>query len=374
MHIDTRNVELRNPKNAVFSDCAPRLYGAGMAAVPLGQKDPLVKGYRKWTRRPGRLTFDKWCSKFPEANVGYVPGLTGKHGIVVIDDDGGARRRIIELFGETPGIVQASRANHYLYRAPEGIDLQYVNLKKLGVNADFKIGNSIVVGPGSVHETGHVYRWQDCDERIIADLPELDLRRLRDLIRSKETPTGTQAELKAKAGFRDGSRKLALNDHLAAHASWADNFDEVLDAATSWNDEHLAKYGIDKLDEGEVMQVAARVWQDLEAGKLERWHGRAATVRSNLNEMTKLAATGKHGTAAFMLLMKLRGEHGARGGRNETFALNQIAMAKAQTIPHWTRYDYEKARDILLEAGKLEKVADFKMTKHGRQGAQYRLT
>lgn len=362
-----------------FATYAHQLRDAGLAVIPLAAGDcaelgdragkkPLTTGFEKWKGRPSHKTIDGWCKKFPDANVGYVPGLSG---LVAIDDDGGAGELIRETFGDTHGRIKSRRGAHYLYQKPRGQMPGVVDLRAFGINADLKHGNSIAIAPPSSHRSGHVYEWLDCGPDVLQDLPPFRVDLLQKLLDSRKVKT--QDQKKADAGFRSGSRKMALNDHLVKNASWADSFDEVLDVAMTWNDDHLTKYGIEKLEEGEVMQIAAAVWKDLKAGKLERWHGRRATVRSNLSEIDQLAAISKDGMAAYMLLMKLRGEHGGRMARNETFALNQVAMAKAGTIPNWTRYDYEKARAVLLKAGMLEIVETPSNSRAGRQPTRYKL-
>jgi len=350
--------------NPFFTGSIP-LHAAGMAVLPIsrGDKRPLVASFNRWTQRPGRDRLDKWREKFPEANVGYVPGLTGRDGVVVIDDDGGAAAGIIDLFGKTPGMVTTRRGNHYLYRAPKG--LERFNLKKFGINADVKMGGDIVVAPGSVHASGHVYAWDGCDARVMSSLPALDLRNLKDLIAGSK---------KAKSDFRDDSRGQGLNDYLCGQVAWVDSIEELIDVARTWNLEHLPKIGRQPLEDTEVLARAGVVFRDFEAGQLERWHGKRSRVVTGLDEFDRLSSFGADGSKlALPLLMKLRGEHSARTKRGETFSLNQMAMVRDQTIPGWSRYDYEKARTILLKAGFIEMVSEFKMTKDGRQGAQFRL-
>jgi hypothetical protein len=357
-------------KAEIFNQHSPRLYSAGMATLPLSGKEPLVAGFNKWKRRPGRVTFEKWRQKFPDANVGYVPGLTGKGGIVVIDDDGGAAERIVEVFGATPGMVTTRRGKHYLYRAPKGFGNQRINLKGLGINADWKAGNDIVVGPGSIHESGHIYVWDGCDERVLHDLPTLDFCRLAEF-RGDMASGLLQADKRIAAGFRDGSRKLALNDWLWKHAGSVEGAFELVNIARGWN-EDLVDRGIIKLEDETVVQVARTVWGDFQK-KGEVWHGRRATVRSTVSEIDELARYGKNAASAYMLLMKLRGEHGARMQRGETFMISPVAMAKKGTIPHWTKYEFTKARDLLLKAGKISVVVEANNAGNGRRATQYRL-
>jgi hypothetical protein len=116
------------------------------------------------------------------------------------------------------------------------------------------------------------------------------------------------------------------------------------------------------------------VWKDAEAGKLEAWRGRSGNARvrgSEIDELSRLSR--RNAPDALMLLTKLRIKHSAACRRGETFCITPKAMAKADVIPGWTRERYENARGLLLLAGLVEKVSDFKMTAEGRVGAQYRL-
>lgn len=368
---------------SIFADHAHELHQAGLAVIPLARGDeielgeragkkPRTAGFNKMNFRPSQRSVEQWRQKFPDANVGYLPGLSGASGLVVVDDDGGAEDAIIELFGETPGRIAASRGAHYLYRAPDDGMPKIADLKKFGIDADLKHGNSIAVAPPSLHKSGHAYTWQDCGPDVLKSLPIFPVDKLRNLIGRQQDLS--QAERKAIAGYRSGSRKLTLNDHLCREVSWCDTLNELVDCARTWNEQQPAA-GIEKLDEKDVMQIAQSVWNDCEAGKIERWHRRPATVRSDKAEFDTLMAYGKDGAFAYALLMKLRAEHGGRMARGETFAISDRAMAEAQTIPHWTRYDYVKARDVLLAAGKLEVAKPAENALGGRRtSAEYRLS
>lgn len=364
-----------------FGDHALILHEAGQAVIPLAAGDddaqgdragkkPLVANWRQWNFRPSARSVSEWAAQFPSANVGYVPGLS-RPPIILVDDDGGADDAIRELFGETPGRVATRRGSHHLYRDDGEALPKIADLKKFGINADLKHGISIAVSPPSVHRSGAVYAWADCDPAVLKDIPPFPTDRLKRLIASQDTLS--QTERKAIAGYRSGSRKLALNDQLCRQVSFCDTLDDLLDCAFTWN-EQQPQAGIEKLDDEQVMQTAQAVWNDSEAGKIERWHRRPAKIRTDKTEFERLTAFGKNGSLACVLLMKLRAEHGGRTARSRTFAISDRAMAEAQTIPGWTRYDYVKARDVLLEARFLEVAHGRKSTANGWLPIQYRLT
>jgi hypothetical protein len=70
----------------IFAEHAHGLRDAGLAVIPLAPGDdadlgdragkkPLATDFDKWRARPSHKTIDVWGRKFPDANVGYLPGL-----------------------------------------------------------------------------------------------------------------------------------------------------------------------------------------------------------------------------------------------------------------------------------------------------------
>lgn len=145
-------------------------------------------------------------------------------------------------------------------------------------------------------------------------------------------------------------------------------FDELLGHARAWND-RLANEGINPLDEDEVVQRAGAVWKDRATGKLVRAEGQRAFAWIGVDEVRSLAII-KNGADAIAFLALLRGEHGARCKRGETFALNIKAMVDARTMGSWAAAKYRRARDLLLKVGHIERVKSTRW----RIAAQYRLT
>jgi hypothetical protein len=169
--------------------------------------------------------------------------------------------------------------------------------------------------------------------------------------------------------FREGSRKLGLNDYLVANAWAFDDFDGCLDLARNWNEDLCSKFGILQLPDDEVLGVCAAVMADLAGGKLVRTVGQRATARTDADEVRDLLATYENGAEAFALLMLLRAEHTARCLNGETFALDLEAMCSAQVMGNWAVKGYRKARETLLQARLIILVSE-----HGyRRAAQYRL-
>jgi hypothetical protein len=242
-------------------------------------------------------------------------------------------------------------------------------LRAYGLNVDLKTGNSLVIAPPSVHESGKVYALAEgCNWSAVPDLPppRLDaLRRLVEKAPRRESPSGDLG------GMRDGSRKQWLNDQLCAHAASCDTQADLLDVARTLN-ESLADRGMELLSEEIVIERTAQVWKDAEAGHLQQWLGRKGVARTDKAEIRALATLNtKTASDAMMLLLLLRIEHTARCRRGETFTITPKAMAEVEVIPGWKPQRYRTARDVLLRADLLKVVSSFCNSRNGRRSAQY---
>jgi Bifunctional DNA primase/polymerase, N-terminal len=369
----------------VFATHAPSMRRAGFAVLPARGKEPILKGYRKWRYAPALKTVQSWAEKDPDADIVYVPGLSrakaGGSGIVVVDaDDELACERVVELFGCTPGKVRTRRGRHYLYRGPRFDFRKVSSLKALGVNADVKHGNSIVVAPWSRHEKdpAFIYTWEGCDETVIRELPPFNGAALQRLIENstprRARPSEGRAEGYVGSILRDGSRKLELNDRLVPIVWSVSSEAELLECAFKINE---------KIGQGdprgplalEEVETARSVWRDREIGKIEQWIGVKGKSKRRRIEFNLLNSIDpKAAPLAWVLLERLRDEHSARCRLGETFALDVKAMARAQTIPGWSWRQYDRARKLLLKVGLIEMVSEFTQTADGRVAAHYKLS
>lgn len=339
-----------------FAANAISLRRAGFAVLPLKGKAPVVKNFNKWSAAPGENQVGQWSGKYPDAAIGYVPGLCATPLVVLDGDDVEACARIEETFGPTPAQVQTRRGRHFIFAA-DGADLAAVtSLKMVGINADVKHGRSIVVAPPSQHalDSAFRYAWLACDPTVIRDLPPFNITALRRLL-DRESPTRTPTRHPA-VPFRNGSRGLRLNDFLVAHGWAFEDLDGALDMAHTWN-AALSELGLEPLDDSEVTKRTMSVMRDFEAGKIKRWHRQGAACTSDADEIRYLTAGFSNGADAFTLLLLLRAEHGARCLRGETFGIVPKAMAEAQVLGRWGHQRYRNARETLLEAGRISEVA-----------------
>lgn len=371
-----------------FRDQGVAMRTEGFAVLPAKGKAPLVKGFTDWKGAPREATVEKWAERMPDKNLVYVPGLSkakrGDNGLVVVDgDDAEAVQKVEAIFGPTPGMVNTRRGKHFLYRATERSLGKITSLKKYGINADVKHGNSIVVGPPSFHEKDvhFSYSWDGCDATVIRDLPTFDVAALQALIDGQQvcpnkvfdnvTLLGRppQAHDILRNGMRDGSRGLSLNDALCKHVAFCSDFNELLDKAVTHCMALCDQHGVEMLPHAEVVERAQAVWNDHRAGKIERFAGFRATAQVGVDEVRYLTAVHEQGDSAMALLTLFRGEHGARMDRGETFKIMCDAMAEAETLGLWSARKYRIARDILIEHGFIEVV----VAQKGRKPAEYRL-
>lgn len=343
----------------VFADNALVMRSYGLAVLPVGiDKRPLIGGFGKWIRPPNAKSVAQLAERFPDANVAILPGPSG---LFVADVDDLREVRAVEaLLGRTPLQVRTSRGKHLYYRAvPSTRDVR-TNLRQYGYSLDLKFDNSVVIAPPSRHASGIVYRHErGAGWDLIKSLPRPDLDQLCRVIDSGYAINPRRTV--------EGERWTTLNDILCANAWSVDCYDELLDFAHSRND----GFEPPMLD-CEVERLTRSVWKDVQRGKIVRYIGRTdGKGTDDLLALHRLAKNGPEATGAFALLALLTSEHAARCRRGETFAISVRRMAETQVLPRWTEFAYRRARNLLLKAHLIKKVAEHR----GRQkAAQYILT
>jgi hypothetical protein len=351
-----------------FAEHAPAMRRAGWAVLPAAGKSPLMEGFNKWKYAPGEEAVGKWAQARPDADIVYVPGLCstgrGKKGIVVVDaDDAEAIGQADEIFGPTPGKVRTRRGQHRIFDGA-GIDLGKLgSLRPFGLNIDIKHGQSgagIVAAPPSPHEKDRSvrYAWEGCGETVIGDVPPFPVKALQDFLDKHpvlkpgaKPAAGPEGSLK----LRDESRKQGLNDYLVSQVCFCASFDELLDVASSWN-QNLSDHGHTPLADETVVKRANTVWQQHQEGRFEPMMGSRAACISDADEIRYLCALADNGGDACALLQLFRAEHGARCKRGETFRIAISAMVGAGVMGRWSARRYRTARDVLLEAGFIREV------------------
>lgn len=137
-------------------DWALDLYDAGfqVVIVPLKAKTPKIpwKAYQK--DRVQRSTVETWFAH-GEHNLALITGALS--GIVVVDGDSADACDYIEATcSSTPMVVVTRKGRHYYYAHPGARVPNAVRVMD-EPPIDLRGDGGLVIGPGSVHETGHVY-------------------------------------------------------------------------------------------------------------------------------------------------------------------------------------------------------------------------
>lgn len=157
--------ELR-PHSPIGAEALRYGYGSGFYILPLDVcgKTPLASlvpnGLRDASSDPEQIL--DWWTKEPNANIGFVPGLSYLLGI---DVDGSAGRESLKeleaKLGELPirWQVRSGReegGDHYYFRVPAILNIKNLNGWREGIDLKFKGGYMIL--PPSVHASGNRYR------------------------------------------------------------------------------------------------------------------------------------------------------------------------------------------------------------------------
>lgn len=156
-------------------DWALDLWDAGfqVVIVPIKGKTPKVpwKTYQK--ERLPRSAVETWFAH-GEHNIALITGAIS--GVVVVDGDSPEACAYIEATcGVTPMVVVTRKGRHYYYRHPGARVPNAVRVVD-DPPVDLRGDGGLVIGPGSIHETGHVYHLAEgADLTPPPDLPLFDV-------------------------------------------------------------------------------------------------------------------------------------------------------------------------------------------------------
>ena len=139
--------------------------------MPIGPgRKPYVNSFSQWRYRPGAKIVDRWCEDFGHANIGVLPGLSGKGAMVADCDTFDAAVEFEDRFGKSDLHVRhAPRPTPLVWQGA----IQAPGNLKYGLEVDLKTGKQIVIAPPSVHEIGHIYRLDGCDWDALNKLRKL---------------------------------------------------------------------------------------------------------------------------------------------------------------------------------------------------------
>jgi hypothetical protein len=119
-----------------------------------------------------------WWARWPDANIGMMPGAAGLLAIDVDGPDGERAAQARGLLSEPTLEVITGRVDggrHRWYRHPGGM----IGNAPLGPHLDVRADGGYVLLPPSIHPTGRVYRWVGKLTEV-AELPPPIIARLRN--------------------------------------------------------------------------------------------------------------------------------------------------------------------------------------------------
>lgn len=125
-------------------------------------KHPMFKKWQETGTADPKILED-WGKKHPSANFGVMTGSASNLFVLDIDPRNGGNESLEEL-GITPDDLQwgfeletGGGGRHYYFSLPAEVEIPRV--KDLAPGVDIKCEGGFVVGPGSRHASGEVYRW-----------------------------------------------------------------------------------------------------------------------------------------------------------------------------------------------------------------------
>ena len=218
-------IEASKTKQGKFS----RLSALGFSVFPLprGSKVPNIKWSQYQVALPAEEDVRLWDSG--NYNVGIVCGAISD--LLVVDVDSAEGQEFIDALDlpDTP-TVKTAKGRHYYFKNPDALVSNKVRL--LGVPVDIRANGGYVVGPQSLHESGHIYAWEVSPEQVsFAELPDnllslLTVTKSHALVESKgprslassanEGPISDYIEKQHRAGLEhlDNAKSGTRNDTL----------------------------------------------------------------------------------------------------------------------------------------------------------------
>ncbi|MEN6370419.1 MAG: phage/plasmid primase, P4 family [Armatimonadota bacterium] len=125
-------------------------------------KHPITSGWQNIATRDPEEIKGLW-GKYPEANIGIVSGE--KYDTFVLDIDG--QEGEASLFNLEIGNAKlpvtwtsvTGNGKHLIYSYPKGRNLR--NKTRFRTGLDCRSDGGLIVGPGSLHASGSVYKWEE---------------------------------------------------------------------------------------------------------------------------------------------------------------------------------------------------------------------
>lgn len=327
----------------IYAHHAADFVDRGIPVFPVDTraKRPAVRGWQQANTEKSRA----WATS---PKLGAAEGLgivMGKPtGIVEVDVDAVGDSWLamaLDRFGETPITIKTASGKSKLWYRHNG---EGRNVRPfVGEPIDILGGGFTIAPPSRRFDLGASYTFLSGNLDDIADLPTIPPRALIGA-------SGRLAET-----VREGERNDSLWRWCMAEARHCDDVDTLVDAAATWAGSFL-----EQLSAKEIERCAVSAWSYESTGRNYLGHKRPQINAGDI-VMDDLIDQPE----AYALYMLLRRWHSNR----PSFAIAPTAMSAAGNPP-WHRSRIERARDVLLERGRLEELS---APMRGRRPGQYRL-
>lgn len=189
-------------------ESALRCNALGLSVFPLFRrgKKAAVEWMRFQHERPTEAQIKSWWLDRPEANIAVACGPVS--GVLVVDVDGEKGAATIahlqQTYGPLPATWRSStgKGEHLWFRYPQGLEIGNARGRLKNSGVDIRGFGGYVVAPGSIHENGTPYAWQDdCDPNFlpVSDIPAWFL----DLLTAPATPEKPDFDIRSVEGAED---------------------------------------------------------------------------------------------------------------------------------------------------------------------------
>lgn len=328
----------------VYAQHVPAYANAGLPVFPVDTrlKRPAVRGWQKATARRA----EGWATKPDLAKadgIGIVMGPPS--GLVEIDVDAvgdGWVSAAIERFGPTPIIIKTAsgKAKLWYRHNGEGRHIRPFD----GLPIDILGGGFTIAPPSWRDDIGQRYSFVSGNLSSLPGLP---------FMRSDALAGGfSQAAEAVKIGQRNDS----LFRYCMTQARFCDDVEALIDVAITW-----ASAFRDPISPAEVEACAKSAWRYECDGR-----NYLGLKKPQLNAKDKIMDDLIDQPEAYALYLMFQRWHSHRSH----FAIAPRAMSKAGSPPwHFSRII--RARDILLERGKIKEIV---APVQGKHPGQYRFT
>lgn len=325
-------------------------------------------------RPPGPSTVENWSREKADANIGYLPHLSG-HVVIDVDDPDVLDVILLELgIVDPPVVIRTPRGGYHVPLLSNPIPT--VDLRPRYA-AEIRC-NGLVVGPGSVDpKTGRAYRFERGSYGDFLRLPQLDLSRYEALAGKAPSPvSASRLDVGLRGPIHEGRRNHSVFTHVRSLASTNSfpSFEDVVAEAQRYN----AVECVPPLPDTEVIGIARSVWQMAQEGRcLARPAPRENAIPDWIRQRL-LRAGRDHDRCLALVDFILRQPRKP----NQAFALAAAGMARANLIPTWGEGRYRRTTRRLVDLGILHCAApaetetwisaDGKRHVRGRAPALYR--